>query len=62
MSARFPSVFTYIWLVLHRKAADRRGKVQLIDGTRFFWKMKKSLKQQAQRAEQGAHCPPDHTR
>ncbi|MDE2301010.1 MAG: SAM-dependent DNA methyltransferase [Sphingomonadales bacterium] len=36
-------IFTYIWLVTNRKAPERRGKVQLIDGTRFFRKMKKSL-------------------
>lgn len=36
-------IFTYIWLVTNRKAAERRGNVQLIDGTRFFRKMKKSL-------------------
>ena len=36
-------IFTYVWLVTNRKAAERRGKVQLIDGTRFFDKMKKSL-------------------
>lgn len=36
-------IFTYIWLVTNRKAKERRGKVQLIDGTRFFRKMKKSL-------------------
>jgi type I restriction enzyme M protein len=36
-------IFTYVWLVTNRKAAERRGKVQLIDGTRFFQKMKKSL-------------------
>lgn len=36
-------IFTYVWLVTNRKAAERRGKVQLIDGTRFFGKMKKSL-------------------
>lgn len=36
-------IFTYIWLVSNRKPAERRGKVQLIDGTRFFGKMKKSL-------------------
>lgn len=36
-------IFTYIWLVTNRKPSDRRGKVQLIDGTRFFVKMKKSL-------------------
>jgi len=36
-------IFTYVWLVTNRKAPERRGKVQLIDGTRFFAKMKKSL-------------------
>jgi type I restriction enzyme M protein len=36
-------IFTYVWLVTNRKAQERRGKVQLIDGTRFFQKMKKSL-------------------
>lgn len=36
-------IFTYVWLVTNRKATERKGKVQLIDGTRFFAKMKKSL-------------------
>ena len=36
-------IYTYVWLVTDRKPAERRGKVQLIDGTRFFQKMKKSL-------------------
>ncbi len=36
-------IFTYVWLVTNRKPQERRGKVQLIDGTRFFQKMKKSL-------------------
>ena len=36
-------IFTYIWLVTNRKPLERHGKVQLIDGTRFFGKMKKSL-------------------
>ena len=36
-------IFTYIWLVTNRKLSERRGKVQLIDGTRFFRRMKKSL-------------------
>ena len=36
-------IFTYVWLVTNRKPPERRGKVQLIDGTRFFEKMKKSL-------------------
>ena len=36
-------IFTYIWLVTNRKLPERRGRVQLIDGTRLFQKMKKSL-------------------
>ena len=36
-------IFTYVWLVTNRKPKERRGKVQLIDGTRFYKKMKKSL-------------------
>jgi type I restriction enzyme M protein len=36
-------IYTYVWLVSNRKPKERRGKVQLIDGTRFFQKMKKSL-------------------
>src|SRR4051812_10894273 len=36
-------IFTYIWLVTNRKAPERQGKVQLIDGTFFSQKMKKSL-------------------
>ena len=35
--------FTYVWLVTNRKLPERRGKVQLIDGTRFFQRMKKGL-------------------
>jgi type I restriction enzyme M protein len=36
-------IYTYIWLVTNRKPKERRGKVQLIDGTRHFQKMDKSL-------------------
>jgi len=36
-------ILTYIWLVSNRKRPERRGKVQLIDATRHFQKMKKSL-------------------
>lgn len=36
-------IYTYIWIVTNRKPAERRGKVQLIDGTRHFQKMRKSL-------------------
>ena len=36
-------IFTYVWLVTNRKPPERHGRVQLINGTRFFQKMKKSL-------------------
>ncbi|WP_339038102.1 class I SAM-dependent DNA methyltransferase [Bradyrhizobium symbiodeficiens] len=36
-------IYTYVWLVTNRKPKTRRGKVQLIDGTRHYKKMKKSL-------------------
>jgi type I restriction enzyme M protein len=34
---------TYIWIVTNRKPEERKGKVQLIDATACFSKMKKSL-------------------
>ena len=36
-------ISTYIWILTNRKAPERKGKVQLIDGRRFFVKMTKSL-------------------
>lgn len=36
-------IATYIWLLDNHKRADRKGKVQLIDATRMYAKMKKSL-------------------
>ena len=36
-------IATYIWLLSNHKREDRRNKVQLIDATRMYAKMKKSL-------------------
>ncbi|GAL85563.1 hypothetical protein MYP_2792 [Sporocytophaga myxococcoides] len=36
-------IFTYIWIVSNKKQANRKGKVQLIDATKHFQKMRKSL-------------------
>jgi type I restriction enzyme M protein len=36
-------IYTYAWIVTNRKEPGRRGKVQLVDGTGFFKKMRKSL-------------------
>ncbi len=36
-------ISTYVWIVTNRKRPKRASKVQLINGTDFAWKMKKSL-------------------
>lgn len=36
-------IYTYLWIVTNRKERNRRGKIQLVDGTSFFKKMRKSL-------------------
>lgn len=36
-------IATYVWVLSNHKAAERRGKVQLIDGSQHFAKMRKSL-------------------
>lgn len=36
-------ISTYVWIVTNRKAPERQGKVQLVDGTALFAKMRKSL-------------------
>ncbi|ABA59140.1 N-6 DNA methylase [Nitrosococcus oceani ATCC 19707] len=47
-------IATYVWLLSNHKPAERRGKVQLIDGSQHFAKMRKSLgsKRQYVTAEQ----------
>jgi type I restriction enzyme M protein len=36
-------IATYVWILTNHKAANRKGKVQLINGAEFFQKMRKSL-------------------
>lgn len=36
-------ITTYIWIITNKKSNDRKGKVQLIDGTSFSSSMKKNL-------------------
>ncbi len=36
-------IATYVWVLSKNKSAERRNKVQLIDGSGFFEKMRKSL-------------------
>ncbi|WP_046861616.1 type I restriction-modification system subunit M [Microvirga massiliensis] len=36
-------ISTYVWIITNRKSPERKGKVQLIDATGMFEKMRKSL-------------------
>jgi type I restriction enzyme M protein len=36
-------IYTYLWILTNRKAPGRKGKIQLVNGTSFFKKMRKSL-------------------
>jgi len=36
-------ISTYLWILNNKKSDERKGKVQLIDGSYFFTQMKKSL-------------------
>ena len=53
-------ISTYIWIVTNRKPANRAGKVQLINGTDFAWKMKKSLGDKRKRIGDGTEGTPNH--
>jgi type I restriction enzyme M protein len=54
-------ISTYVWIVSNRKPADRKGKVQLIDASGFWQKMRKSLgskrKELSDRAHRRHHPP-----
>jgi type I restriction enzyme M protein len=51
---------TYIWLVSNRKPEHRRGRVQLLDATRHYVKMKKSQGSKRHEIGDGLNGKPDH--
>jgi len=53
-------ISTYVWIVSNRKPAARKGKVQLIDASAFWQKMRKSLG--SKRKELGAEHIEDITK
>ncbi len=53
-------IFTYIWIVTNKKKAERKGMVQLIDGTKFFMKMRKSLGNKRNKLGDATEGEPDH--
>ena len=40
-------IATYVWVLSNRKPTNRKGKIQLIDGTSFFTSMKRNLGQKS---------------
>jgi len=53
-------IYTYIWLVSNKKHPERKGKVQLIDATKHFKKMRKSLGKKRNELGDGTKGSPDH--
>ena len=53
-------ISTYIWIVTNRKRKERRGKIQLINGADFAWKMKKSLGDKRKMIGDGTDGAPHH--
>lgn len=53
-------ICTYIWIVSNRKPKRRKGKVQLIDATGCFIKMKKSLGNKRHKIGGAEPGEPDH--
>jgi type I restriction enzyme M protein len=53
-------ISTYVWIVTNRKRQERRGRVQLINGTDFAWKMKKSLGDKRKQLGDGTEGMPNH--
>ena len=53
-------ISTFIWIVTNRKHVKRRGRVQLINGADFAWKMKKSLGDKRKQIGDGTEGTPNH--
>ncbi len=53
-------ISTYVWIVTNRKQKERKGKVQLINGAEFAWKMKKSLGDKRKQVGDGTDGTPNH--
>jgi type I restriction enzyme M protein len=52
-------ISTYVWVVTNRKERHRRGKIQVIDATSYFVKMRKSLGNKRNEIGDGSNGKPD---
>ena len=50
-------IATYVWVLTNRKPEHRRGKVQLIDATKWHRPLRKNLGKEELRARRGGHRP-----
>ena len=46
-------ITTYIWILTNRKAPERKGKIQLIDGSSFYTSMRKNLGDKGKEISEG---------
>jgi type I restriction enzyme M protein len=53
-------ISTYLWIVTNRKEKHRKGKIQLIDATSYYVKMRKSLGNKRNEIGDGTNGKPDH--
>jgi type I restriction enzyme M protein len=52
-------ISTYVWVVTNRKKRHRKGKIQLIDSTSFFVRMRKNLGNKRNEIGDGSNGKPD---
>ena len=52
-------ILTYVWVLTNRKLHDRKGKIQLIDATKSFIKMRRSLGNKRHEIGDGQEGKPD---
>lgn len=53
-------ISTYVWIVTTNKSLERKGKIQLVNGTSFYHKMPKSLGNKRNKIGDGTNNTPDH--
>ena len=53
-------IYTYLWIVTNRKEKNRRGKIQLINATGYFQKMRKSLGNKRNEIGDGSNGKTNH--
>ena len=53
-------ISTYVWVLTNRKSPNRKGKIQLIDATKFFVLLRRNLGNKRHEIGDGQEGKPDH--